>query len=457
MSLLFVHKLSTYTMSEAEWNQFLLSLIEGADKNPVLFSILKQVSLLSVSERSVVLSTDSQGFFIFIQKRVPEIEERLSLFTKKTLSIEVVVSTTQEKKMKEAPLLSFEPSQEDVYRKAGLNGKYSFDNFAVSGSNQVAYAAAQAVADNLSKAYNPLFLYGGVGVGKTHLAQAVASKILGDDPQKRVVFSPGEQFTNELIESIREKNTAKFRKRYRHLNLLIVDDIQFIAGKNTVQEEFFHTFNAVVSGGGQIIFTSDRPPQDIKNLEDRLRSRFAGGLTVDVQPPDFELRTAILLIKAKEKGVELGIDLARIIAEQVSDSRSLEGTLLSIYARTLGREEKITLTVVESFFHTESEVRPKIRITPHEILNVVCSYYNIKQSQLKSPIRSESLSLPRQVTMFLLRRELNMKHQEIANLLKRRDHTTIMHGVEKINKMLVKDDFFKKEVDRIIQTLHLST
>lgn len=444
-------------MSEAEWNRFLLSLIEGVDKNPVLFSILKQVSLLSVTEKSVVLSTDSQGFFIFIQKRVPEIEERLSLFAKKSLSIEVVVSTSQAKKVKEAPLLSFEPSQEDIYRKAGLNGKYSFDNFAVSGSNQVAYAAAQAVADNLSKAYNPLFLYGGVGVGKTHLAQAVASKILGDDPQKRVVFSPGEQFTNELIESIREKNTVKFRKRYRHLNLLIIDDIQFIAGKNTVQEEFFHTFNAVVSGGGQIIFTSDRPPQEIKNLEDRLRSRFAGGLTVDVQSPDFELRTAILLIKAKEKGIELGIDLARIIAEQVSDSRSLEGTLLSIYARTLGREDKITLTVVESFFHTESEERPKIRITPHEILNVVCSYYNVKQSQLKSPIRSESLSLPRQVAMFLLRRELNMKHQEIANLLKRRDHTTIMHGVEKINKMLVKDEFFKKEVDRIIQTLHLST
>lgn len=457
MSLLFVDKLSTYTMSEAEWNRFLLSLIEGADKNPVLFSILKQVSLLSVTEKSVVLSTDSQGFFIFIQKRVPEIEERLSLFAKKSLSIEVVVSTTQVKKVKEAPLLSFEPSQEDIYRKAGLNGKYSFDNFAVSGSNQVAYAAAQAVADNLSKAYNPLFLYGGVGVGKTHLAQAVASKILGDDPQKRVVFSPGEQFTNELIESIREKNTVKFRKRYRHLNLLIIDDIQFIAGKNTVQEEFFHTFNAVVSGGGQIIFTSDRPPQEIKNLEDRLRSRFAGGLTVDVQSPDFELRTAILLIKAKEKGIELGIDLARIIAEQVSDSRSLEGTLLSIYARTLGREDKITLTVVEAFFHTESEERPKVRITPHEILNVVCSYYNVKQSQLKSPIRSESLSLPRQVAMFLLRRELNMKHQEIANLLKRRDHTTIMHGVEKINKMLVKDEFFKKEVDRIIQTLHLST
>ncbi len=451
-------KLSTYTMSEAEWNQFLLSLIEGPDKNPVLFSILKQVSLLSVSENSVVLSTDSQGFFTFIQKRVSDIEERLSLFAKKTLSVEVVVSDQQQQqKPREAPLLSFEPSQEDIYRKAGLNGKYFFDNFAVSGSNQVAYAASQAVADNLSKAYNPLFLYGGVGVGKTHLAQAVASKILSDNPQKRVFFSPGEQFTNELIEAIFEKNTAKFRKKYRHLNLLIVDDIQFIAGKNTVQEEFFHTFNAIISGGGQVIFTSDRHPREIKNLEDRLKSRFGGGLTVDVQSPDFELRTAILLIKAKEKNIELSIDIAKLIAEQVSDSRSLEGTLLSIYARVLGRGELITLNVVESFFHTESEAKPKIRITPHEILNVVCSYYNVRQSQLKSPIRSESLSLPRQVAMFLLRKELNMKHQEIANLLKRKDHTTIMHGVEKINKLLVKDEFFKKEVDRIIQTLSLST
>jgi len=446
-------------MSEAEWNQFLLSLIEGPDKNPVLFSILKQVSLLSVSDSSVVLSTDSPGFFAFIQKRVSDIEERLSLFAKKTLTVEVIVSDQQQQpRPREAPLLSFEPSQEDIYRKAGLNGKYSFDNFAVSGSNQVAYAASQAVADNLSKAYNPLFLYGGVGVGKTHLAQAVATKILQDNPQKRVFFSPGEQFTNELIEAIFEKNTMKFRKKYRHLNLLIVDDIQFIAGKNTVQEEFFHTFNAIISGGGQVIFTSDRHPKEIKNLEDRLKSRFAGGLTVDVQPPDFELRTAILLIKAKEKNIELGIDLAKLVAEQVSDSRSLEGTLLSLQARVLGRgDETITLNVVESFFHTESETKPKIRITPHEILNVVCSYYNVRLSQLKSPIRSESLSLPRQVSMFLLRRELNMKHQEIASLLKRKDHTTIMHGVEKINKLLVKDEFFKKEVDRIIQSLNLST
>ena len=452
-------KLSTYTMSEAEWNQFLLSLIEGPDKNPVLFSILKQVSLLSVSEGSVVLSTDSPGFFTFIKKRIPEIEERLSIFAKKTLKIEVIVSDQpRQQRPLDAPLLSFEPSQEDIYRKAGLNGKYSFDNFAVSGSNQVAYAASQAVADNLSKAYNPLFLYGGVGVGKTHLAQAVASKILEENPQKRVFFSPGEQFTNELIEAIFEKNTMKFRKKYRHLNLLIVDDIQFIAGKNTVQEEFFHTFNSIVSGGGQVIFTSDRHPREIKNLEDRLASRFSGGLTVDVQPPDFELRTAILLIKAKEKNIDLGIDLAKLVAEQVSDSRSLEGTLLSLQARVLGRgDETITLNVVESFFHTESETRPKIRITPHDILNVVCSYYNVRQSQLKSPVRSESLSLPRQVAMFLLRRELNMKHQEIANLLKRKDHTTIMHGVEKINKLLVKDEFFKKEIDRIIQTLNLST
>lgn len=444
-------------MSEAEWNHFVVSLIEGSQKNPILFSILKQVTLLSVSDHAIVLSTDSQGFYLFIQKRLLEIEERLAQFAKKSIKIEVVIATQEPKKSKEAPLLSFEPTQEDIYRKSGLNGKFTFENFAVSGSNQVAYAAAQAVADNPSKAYNPLFLYGGVGVGKTHVAQAAACKILSDSPQKRVVFSPGDQFTNELIEAIREKNTAKFRKKYRNLHLLIIDDVQFIAGKNTVQEEFFHTFNAVVSGGGQIIFTSDRPPLEIKNLEDRLRSRFAGGLTVDVQSPDFELRTAILLIKAQEKNIELGIEVARIIAEQVTDTRSLEGTLLSIYARTLGRGEKITLTVVEEFFHTVSEEHPKIRITPHEIMNVVCSYYNIKQSQLKSPTRAEALALPRQIVMFLLRRELDMKHQDIATFLKRKDHTTVMHGVEKINKRLIKDEFFKKEIDRMIQTLHLST
>ena len=241
-----------------------------------------------------------------------------------------------------------------------------------------------------------------MGVGKTHIAQAVAKKILETDRNKKVYFCPGDNFTNELIESIRGKSTGHFRKKYRYLNLLIVDDIQFIAGKNAVQEEFFHTFNSIASSGGQIILTSDRPPSAIKNLEDRLHSRFLGGLTVDIQAPDFELRSAILLIKAKEKGIEVDIEAIKIIAERVTDCRALEGSLLSIYAKVLGIKDKIDLEAVEMFFsHNGGE--SKKRVNPSEIIKTVCSFYNIKQSHLKGPSRAASIAFYGHITMYFLK------------------------------------------------------
>ncbi|MBI2034585.1 MAG: ATP-binding protein, partial [Candidatus Levybacteria bacterium] len=289
-------------------------MAQEKEKNPVIYSLIKQLHPVELTEETIVLSCENQGFAYFLQKKIPTIEQRLSVFLHKKIRVEIVV--VPKKRVYEAPLLRFEPSIEDVFKKSGLSGKFAFDNFAVSSSNQVAYAASQAVSNNIGHAYNPLFLYGGVGVGKTHLAQAVARKVLEADQNKKVLFCAGEHFTNELIEGIRNKNTSAFRKKYRRLDLLVIDDVQFIAGKNTVQEEFFHTFNAIVSSGNQIILTSDRPPIEIKNLEDRLRSRFSGGLIVDIQAPDFELRTAILLIKAKEKNIEIDIEIAKIIAEQ---------------------------------------------------------------------------------------------------------------------------------------------
>jgi len=238
--------------------------------------------------------------------------------------------------------------------------------------------------------------------------------------------------------------------------LLIVDDIQFIAGKEHIQEEFFHTFNSIVSAGGQIILTSDRHPSSIKNLEDRLRSRFLGGLIVDIQPPDFELRSAILLIKAKEKNINIDIEAAKIIAERTLDSRALEGVLLSIYAKIIGIKEKIDLDVVELFF-TQKEDNKSKRLTPSDVIKAVCTYYNVKQSHLKSEARNENIVLPRQITMYLLRKELRLKLLETAHILKRKDHTTVLHAENKISSLLMKDQNFKKEVDSIIQTLNFST
>ncbi len=442
-------------MLSSFWNTFLESKKEIKDKNPIYFSILKDLIPIELKEDEVVLGCTSVGAKNYLEKKKLELEQMVSIHVgKKTIiTLQVLEKDT---KQEDTPLLTFQPSQEDRYRKAGLNSNYTFETFAVSSTNQVAFAASQAVAQSPGVSYNPLFLYGGVGVGKTHLAQSIAHVLLKNNSEGRVYFCSGEKFMNDLIESIREKSTPKFRKKYRSLDLIIVDDIQFIAGKTTVQEEFFHTFNSIVSAGGQVVLTSDRPPHEIRNLEDRLRSRFSGGLIVDIQQPDFELRTAIVLIKAKEKNIAIDIDAAKAISEAVLDTRSLEGTLLSLYARSINSNKPIDLDVVESFYKTNTE-KTKQKVSPQDIIKAVCSYYDIKQSHLKGSSRASKIALTRQIAMYLLRTELNLNLEEVAYLTKRKDHTTVIHAVNKIQSMLIKDTSFKEEVDMIVNSVRSST
>ena len=444
-------------MLEELW-QKLISFYHKAEKEnlPIIYSILQQTKLIEISKEEAVVACENNGARFFLEKKTKELEEKLFLLTKKRLKIRFVL--LEKKTKKTPPLLSYQPTIETLFENAHLPLKYSFENFAVSSTNQVAFAAAQAVVANPGKNYNPLFIYGGVGVGKTHLASATGRKILENNPKKKVLFCPGDLFINELIESIQEKTTQKFRRKYRLLDVLIIDDIQFIAGKERVQEEFFHTFNSIVSAGGQIILTSDRPPNEIKKLEERLRSRFLGGLTVDIQPPDFELRTAILLIKAKEKGIFLDIEAAKIIAERVVDCRALEGTLLTIFANFFVKEkkEKIDLEVVEKYFSSKTK-NDKKKVTVDDVLKTICSFYNIKLSQLKSDSRISNFVFPRQVAMYILREYLKMKQEEIAYVLKRKDHTTIIHGVEKVRQLLLKNPLIKEEMEKLIQNLNLST
>jgi chromosomal replication initiator protein len=309
-------------MLQSVWNDFLQFAENNKALNDMVLSILKRMKPVELTDDKMIIGCDNSGAKMFLQTRAKETGSALGLFLQKEIKIEYIIEEKKVVKEKESPLLDFEPSKDDLAARAGLNRKYTFDNFAVSSTNQVAFAAAQSVAKNPGDSYNPLFLYGGVGNGKTHLAQSVARAVIEQDNTKRVMFSPGDMFINEVIDAIREKKTPALRRKYRHLDVLIIDDIQFIAGKNTIQEEFFHTFNSIVTAGGQVILTSDRPPHEIKNLEDRLRSRFSGGLIVDIQPPDFELRTAILLIKAQEKNMMIDIDAAKMIAERVTDSRA---------------------------------------------------------------------------------------------------------------------------------------
>lgn len=440
------------------WNQFSESLAKEQEKYPLFFPLSKQLHPVELTEDKIVLGCQNQGLKFYLSSGKPrfELEDALSEHAGKKIKVELVVAPLHKKKAKAAPLFNFQPTLNDLFYKTGLHAKYSFENFAVSSTNQVGFAAAQAVTDGLGHTYNPLVFYGGVGVGKTHLAQAIGRKILEQDQEKKVFFCPSDQFTNELIESIREKSTPSFRRKYRRLNLLIVDDAQFIAGKEKVQEEFFHTFNSLVSVGGQVILTTDRPPSEIKNLEDRLRSRFSGGLTVDIQPPDFELRTAILLIKAREKNIEIDIEAAKIIADKVSDSRELEGALLTLYSRILGKKEIIDPESVEQFFSKKQEKIIK-KLVPQDVLKIVCSFYNVRPSHLRGDSRTSEIVLPRQVAMYVLRNHLKMKLIEVAFFLRRKDHTTVIHATEKIGRLVVKDPLIKKDIDQIIQSLSLST
>ena len=340
-----------------------------------------------------------------------------------------------------APLFEIKEERLDeefsnILLRARIRPGHTFENFAVSSSNQMAHAAAEAVAQSPGKAYNPLFIWGGVGVGKTHLMVSVAHEVLKDKPETKVYFCTGEDFTNDIVEGIRNKTTQAFRNKYRKLNILLVDDIQFIAGKDSVQEEFFHTFNAVTSAGGQIILTSDKPPSEISKLEERLRSRFEAGLIVDIAPPDFELRCAIIQIKSKEKGVVLEMDQVQLIASNLESARKIEGFLVNLLTQVKIKKVPLTNELIETSLGKGVETNGKmLKKTPEEIFDTVSKYYQIGKRVLLGDSRSRPIARPRQVLMYLLRTELQMPFEEVGRLTGGRDHSTVMHAVDRITQL----------------------
>jgi chromosomal replication initiator protein len=337
----------------------------------------------------------------------------------------------------------------------GLKANYTFENFCVSQVNQLAYAAATAVAKNLGKAYNPLFLWGGVGVGKTHLMQAIGHEVLKYQPEIKIIYCMGEEFTNEIINAIRSKTTDLFKKKYRGAQLLLLDDVQFIAGKDTVQEEFFHTFNAILQTGGQVVLVSDRPPEEIAKLEERLRSRFEAGLIIDIPAPDFELRSAILLTKAKQKGINLPMDLAQMIASNIDSTRKLEGFLVRLQSEIQTKNIAITADLVRTLLGkgVEDQNRKKM-LKPKEIIKLIADYYNLKISDICGQKRIKEYVLPRQILMYLLRTEAQLSLMSVAELLGNRDHTTVMHGVDKITRLLSENEDLSVQISGIKQKLY---
>ncbi|NLP47049.1 MAG: chromosomal replication initiator protein DnaA [Epulopiscium sp.] len=323
---------------------------------------------------------------------------------------------------------------------SNLNPRYIFDTFVVGNSNRMAHAAALAVAEAPAKAYNPLFLYGGVGLGKTHLMQSIGHFILSQKPYTKVLYASSEKFTNELINSIKDDKNEDFRKRYRNIDVLLIDDIQFIAGKERTQEEFFHTFNTLHEANKQIIISSDRPPKEIETLEDRLRSRFEWGLIADIQPPDLETRIAILQKKAELEQMSIPNDVIVFVAKSiVSNIRELEGALNRIIAFSALAHQEITIELAnEALKDLISNDKPKV-ITPEFIQEIVASHYKLRPEDLRSKKRTRNIAFPRQVAMYLCRSLTDLSLPRIGEKFGGRDHTTIIHGCDKIQRIMEKD------------------
>lgn len=338
--------------------------------------------------------------------------------------------------------------------KSVLNPKYTFDTFVIGAGNRFAHAASLAVAEAPAHAYNPLFIYGGVGLGKTHLMQAIGHFVKEHNPDAKVVYLSSEKFTNEFIDAIMDNKSAQFRNKYRNVDILLIDDIQFIAGKESTQEEFFHTFNALHEENKQIIISSDRPPKEIPTLEDRLRSRFEWGLITDITPPDLETRIAILTKKAKAEGLDIPNEVMLYIANQIDTNiRELEGALIRVVAySSLVNEDIDAQLAADALKDIIPSNRPKA-ITVQSIQEAVGEKYNVKLEDFAAKKRTKSIAFPRQIAMYLSRKLTDLSLPKIGEEFGGRDHTTVIHAFDKISKMIAEDTLLHKEIEELTEQL----
>jgi chromosomal replication initiator protein len=336
-----------------------------------------------------------------------------------------------------------------------LNARYTFATFVVGSNNRLAHAAALSVAERPGHSYNPLFVYGGSGLGKTHLMHAIGHAVLSRHPKKRVAYATSEKFTNEFINSIRGQKSEEFRERYRRIDVLLIDDIQFIAGKEGTQEEFFHTFNAIHEEGKQIILSSDRPPKAIPQLEDRLRSRFEWGLIADISTPDLETRIAILRAKAEAANVAVPPLVIDFLAQRiVSNIRELEGALTRIVAYATLNAVAVTTDLAQQMLQNILYNPRRQSLSPERIVETVAKYYGVPSDQLRGKARDKQIVLPRQIAMYLMREETEAPLLRIGEALGGRDHSTVLHGCEKIEREMSENDDFRRDINSLREHLY---
>lgn len=337
----------------------------------------------------------------------------------------------------------------------GINGKYVFEKFVVGSHNELAHAASQAVAKTPGTVYNPLFIYGGVGLGKTHLVQAIGNAILNEAPDTKILYASCEKFTNDFIHAVKQGRASEFQQKYRNVDILLIDDIQFITGKEGTQEAFFHTFNALHQNNKQIVITSDRPPKAIATLEQRLQSRFECGLIADITYPDLETRMAILETKCAEKDFELDADVLHFLADQIHENvRELEGALTRIIAQHQLQNTQATLDSVKKMLTGMKLSGQKKVVTPRELIEIVSEFYGIGLPDLLGASRKKALVVPRQIIMYLLREEMRKSFPQIGEELGGRDHTTAMHAYDKVCRLVNEDEQIKQEINTLKQRLY---
>ena len=441
------------------WEKILLILKEEHEVSDVSYRTwLQPLTPYSFKGNTVTIIVPEQTFLAYVKKKYGLLlKVTISEFLDQDCDVDFKVKDQiEEEKQAQAPSLIQKNKavvSPDVIQSANLNPKYTFDTFVVGSNNNLAHAAALAVAESPGEIYNPLFIYGGVGLGKTHLMHAIAHFILKNNPSAKILYVSSETFTNELIDAIRNKNnitTTEFREKYRNNDVLLIDDIQFIIGKESTQEEFFHTFNALYEAKKQIVLTSDRPPKEINTLEERMKTRFEWGLLADIQPPDFETRIAIIRDKAVKMSIELPDEVSNYIAENIqSNIRQLEGAVKKIKAMHELMGERITVSLAENAIDALRTENPGLNPTPERIMEAVANYFYIPVEQMISKDRSKDVAYPRQMAMYMIRQELEYSFPDIAKIFKR-DHTTVMHACNKIEEERKKS----RQTEDVIKKLH---
>ncbi|MDO5291114.1 MAG: chromosomal replication initiator protein DnaA [bacterium] len=434
---------------QEKWSEILEALkVEHAISDVSFRTWLLPLTVYSVDNDKITILIDDvvlgSGSIDFISRKYGlPLKVAIEEVTGQSYELDFI-SSTQAKKQESTKneTKKAEPATKNKY--PFLNPRYTFDTFVVGTNNNLAHAASLAVAESPAEVYNPLFIYGGVGLGKTHLMHSIAHFILDHNPDSKVLYVTSETFTNELIDSIRNRNenssTAEFREKYRNIDVLLIDDIQFIIGKESTQEEFFHTFNTLHESKKQIIISSDKPPKDIETLEERLRSRFEWGLTVDIQQPDYETRMAILKKKEELDGLQIDDEVMKYIATNIkSNIRELEGAVTKIVALSRLKNREVNVELAEEALKDLISPNNHKDITPELIIDIVAEHFGITPTEIISSKKSRNIAFPRQVTMYLCRKLTDVSLNDIGKKLGNRDHTTVLHGINKIENDMKKD------------------